>query len=600
MKPIQPLRQTLRQTLCQIPWPALWQNPSLALGISLLFSLGYSLLALKQGLAGPYVIQDDARQHVFWMQRFLEPGVFPGDLIADYFQSVAPWGYSQLYHWGAIAHVSPLLLSKLLPPILAVITTVYAFRLAQGIVPSPRYGPAVGLVATLLLNQNLGMQDGLVSGTPKAFLYPLLLAFLDYGVRGNLWGCGVTLVLQGLFYPLTLFLSLGVLGLRSLEWRRVDGSGSLRWSAPRQLRLCTVGGAIAIAILAIYAGQTSRYGPTISVAEARQLPEFLAGNRASFFHDDDPWRFWLNASRPSLRLAAAFVPLLNHAVLLWPLLWVWRQRLPPLGQLEEGIWILPQLLGSSLAWFLAAHALLFKLHLPSRYSQHSLRIIVAYGSAIALVAVLEALWTETLGAQTPGAQTPRAQTFWAGVGRWWSRGVAVVLVLLLGGYPGLVQGFPSTGYIVGRYPGLYRFLASQPQEIRVASLSAEVNNLPSFTGRSILAGDEYAVPYHVGYYRPFRARAEAILGAQYTANPAELRAMIREYGVTFWLVEAEDFSVERLRSDRWLRSFPKTTAMAIAQLEQGQAPVLAQRRSRCRVFVERDLELLDASCLAQE
>ncbi|NEQ85703.1 MAG: hypothetical protein F6K26_38040, partial [Moorea sp. SIO2I5] len=61
--------------------------------LSLTFTLVYSLLALREAFSGEYIVQDDARQHIFWMMRFLDPELFPKDLIADYFQTVAPAGY---------------------------------------------------------------------------------------------------------------------------------------------------------------------------------------------------------------------------------------------------------------------------------------------------------------------------------------------------------------------------------------------------------------------------------------------------------------------------------------------------------------------------
>jgi len=41
--------------------------------------------------------------------------------------------------------------------------------------------------------------------------------------------------------------------------------------------------------------------------------------------------------------------------------------------------------------FFAAHALLFKLHLPNRYSEHSLRIVLAIAAAT-LIVICNALW----------------------------------------------------------------------------------------------------------------------------------------------------------------------------------------------------------------
>jgi len=60
--------------------------------------------------------------------------------------------------------------------------------------------PTAGFIATLLLNQSLWMKDDLVSATPRAFVYPLFLAFLYYLRRSLLPVC-VAIALLGLFYP---------------------------------------------------------------------------------------------------------------------------------------------------------------------------------------------------------------------------------------------------------------------------------------------------------------------------------------------------------------------------------------------------------------
>ncbi|MGJ3254530.1 MAG: hypothetical protein ACFE0J_25860, partial [Elainellaceae cyanobacterium] len=88
----------MRDRQPNIPWGWIQPVPSTRTALvfwfclSLTFAAIYSLLALQQAFSADYVVQDDARQHVFWMQRFLNPDLFPDDLIADYFQSVAPAG----------------------------------------------------------------------------------------------------------------------------------------------------------------------------------------------------------------------------------------------------------------------------------------------------------------------------------------------------------------------------------------------------------------------------------------------------------------------------------------------------------------------------
>lgn len=242
--------------------------------LSLTFAAIYGILALQKALSGEYVVQDDARQHVFWMRRFLDPELFPHDLIANYFQSVAPAGYTALYRLMAFG-IDPLLLSKLLPTVLGLITTGYCFGVCLQLLPVPM----TGFIAALLLNQNLWMQDGLISATPKAFIYPLFLAFLYYLLRRSLLPCAIALALLGLFYPSLVFICAVLLILQLGRWER----GRLHFQDRSAYIFCAVGLGVALLVLLPYAVGSSEFGPTITVAEARTLPEFVAGKRSSFF-----------------------------------------------------------------------------------------------------------------------------------------------------------------------------------------------------------------------------------------------------------------------------------------------------------------------------
>ena len=148
-------------------------NLTFWLSLSLTFSVIYSLLALREAFGSAYVVQDDARQHVFWMLRFIDPELFPHNLIADYFQSVAPAGYSIIYQIAAAVGFNPFGFNKLLPLVLGLLTTAYCFGVCLQMLPIP----SAGFIATLLLNQNLWNDDELVSGTPRAFVYGLLMSF---------------------------------------------------------------------------------------------------------------------------------------------------------------------------------------------------------------------------------------------------------------------------------------------------------------------------------------------------------------------------------------------------------------------------------------
>jgi len=533
---------------------------------TLMVALIYSWPMVREAFSAPDVIQDDARQHVFWMQRFLNPGLFPNDLIADYFQSVAPPGYKSLYWLAAQLGISPLLFHKLLPLPLMLLTAGLCFTLTLQLVANP----IAAAIASLLLVQGLGLTDAIVSATPKAFIYPLLLALLYSLARGWRWGTAAIIGLQGLFYPQLVLISVVLLLVRLVDWRR--------WQlAPRhRYTTAALGIGVALAVLLPYALQSNGYGPTLTLAGARSLPEMtLPGSRARFFYDD-PATYWLKG-RSGLRLATALTPVTNALGLLLPVL-VWRGRSPLLK--PQSLALLPQLTAASLVMFFAAHLLLFRLHLPSRYTQHSLRVVLSLAAAIAIVALIDGGWR------------------WACLA--WHRGLMLVMTGILAAivllYP-LWTGGPTTAYQVGQETALYGVLRQQPEDILVASLSSEANNLPSFAGRSILVGSEYAIPYHTGYYQRIRDRVRRLIEAQYSPDPEVLQQFIRDYRVTHWLIDGNAFRPRYRQTNLLLQMFPEFAAA------DAGGPSALQRRlaasEDCVAFRQRRRVLVDAPCLLE-
>ncbi|MEO0758852.1 MAG: hypothetical protein AAFY78_18485 [Cyanobacteria bacterium J06648_16] len=547
------------------------------LGLSLLFSLFYSYLALREALADPYVIEDDARQHVFWMLRFVDSDLFPNDLIANYFQSVAPAGYAALYWLFAKLGVGPILASKLLPGILGLLATAYGYALALEIVPVP----LVGFAASLLYNQNLCLQDGLFSATPRAFVPPLLLAFLYYFLRRSIWGVCISIVLLGTFYPSLVFVCCGLLVLSLIGWQ----GGRFRLAtAKSEYLLVGVGLATAFCVLLPYAVTASEYGPVITLAQARELPEFGDGGRSSFFLDS-AWDYWVNGSRSGLRIAAALMPPLAYLSLLF---WIVPRKKEnhQTSRYQIGFTrqagIFPRLLLSSLVMFLVAHGLLFTLHLPSRYTQHTLRIIIIFSASVVLTFIWEWLLKR-------GAQSRLPIKLFCGL-------MAGLLAVMLVVYPHTVGRFISTGYRIGHEPSLYQFLQQQPKGTLIASLTAEADNLPTFARRSVLTSREYAIPYHLGYYQRFRQRVLDTIEAQYSNDAQTLQDFIETYGVTHWLIEDGSFEPEYISGNKWIRHHQPAADEAITSLGDHPVPVLATTQDVCSVFSGDRYTVLDSQC----
>lgn len=546
--------------------------------LSLTFAFIYGVLALQQAFSSEYVVQDDARQHVFWMQRFLDPDLFPGDLIANYFQSVAPAGYATFYKLITSLGINPLLLSKILPVFLGLITTAFCFGVCLELFPVP----AAGFVASLLLNQSLWLKDDLVSATPRAFVYPIFLAFLYFLLgrrreaepvrKTSLVLVCVAIALLGLFYPQGVFNAAIILVLQLVHWQR----GIPKLSRDRRDYLfCAAGLAVAVLVMLPFALESSEYSPTITAAQARNLPEFLPGGRSAFF-SNDPWRFWLSGGR------SGFLPSIQPSTMavgfLLPILGRYQLHLPLIKRVSRKIAILPQMVLASLVMFCAAHALLFKLHLPGRYSGYTLRIVLALASGITLIVIWDALW-----------QAYR------------QRVLAVAAISLLGValllYPSFDKNFPNTKYKVGNYTTLYQFFKAQPKDSLIASLAEEANNLPTFAQRAILVGREYAIPYHLGYYRQFRQRTLELIQAQYSPDLSAAQNLIQKYGVDFWLLDKAAFTPEYIANNNWLRQYQPATESALSQLQQGKIPALSRVSDRCQVFNQDNFVILNAECI---
>lgn len=542
------------------------------LALSLGFTLYYGSLGLQKAFRADYVVQDDAREYVFWMQQFVNPALFSQDLIADYFKSITPAGYAAIYHLSANLGIDPLLFSKVLPIALGVLTTLYGFGVCLQLFPVP----ASGFIAMVLLNQSLWFRDDLSSATPRAFVYPLFLAFLYYLLRRVRLGVILTIVLQALIYPPLVFITIALLFLRSWNWQR--------WR-PRTGHILWFGVAAGLGCLALlpYAVSSAEFAPLVTKAEALTMPELHPGGRHPYF-DSNLWKFWLTGQHSGI-----LPPLLP------PLIWVGLAlpivsrslRFPLVKQLKDEVVVLAQTALVSLGLFVAAHAVLLRLFFPTRYTTHTWRIVLAIASGIVLTILLDAMLLAC-------AELTRSHR-WKSV--LWRLSLAIVVgaVFLLS--PTVARDFPATNYRVSGEAALYQFLQQQPQDSLIATLSDEANNIPTFAQRSVLVGKEYALPFHLGFYRQIRQRSTELIQAQYSQDLAVVQQVIRKYGVDFWLLDRAAFTPQYLTNKTWLQSFQPAFDQALTNLRQGKVSTLTTRIKDCSTFESESIIVLKADCL---
>ncbi|MDY7021454.1 MAG: hypothetical protein SWJ54_08830 [Cyanobacteriota bacterium] len=546
----------------------------------------YAGMALHRAFQSSGVIQDDARQHIFWMQRFLDPELFPNDLIANYFQSVAPAGYKAVYFLASLLGIHPLVFGRIIPSFLGILSTPFAFGISVEILPVP----IAGFVGAILMNQIIWLKDDVASGTPRAFIYPIFLAFLYYILRSNIWGVAISIGLMGLFYPQYVFVGMGILILRLFTWE----GGQLRFSSnPKAFKIFAASFVVSFIVILIYALQTREFGPAMNRAEALQSLEFFENGRNPFF-EENLFDFWFNSRRSGMFPKSLFTPATQVLAWLFPVLFLFRSAFPLVNRIKPGIWVMFQLLISSVTMFLLAHAFLFKLHLPSRYTGISFRIIIATITVVTFTVILDSLfnWIEV----KRQAQSENGEIIPRFFQKMTALGLIAVLSISLLLYPSFVPFFPLVKYEQADRPELYEFFRNQPKDSLVASVSGEINQLPTFAQRSILVGREYTISYHTKYYQQVSQRTTDLIRSHYSPDLEELKDFIEKYGIDLFLIELYAFVPEYFFFNDWMNEFEEGK-QAYQFLQTGEFPALARTISKCSVYTAEEWFILDADCI---
>ena len=547
------------------------------IGTALLFGAYAAVFGLIEAFSSPYVIQDDARQHVFWMQRFEIPELFLGDPAADYFQSVAPVGYVSLYRWLAYLGIDPMTASRILPLPITLIYAVAAYAVGFAIARKPVAGFLVAWVAV----QNVWLLPDVSSATPRAFLYPLFMAFLAFAMLRRPYWATLAVLGIGVFYPAYAILAGGIAVLISVDWR----AGRLsRVGEPRKLQTAVFCFVASLSVLAVYALHSGGYGPVVSRSEAVTMPEFWTGGRSQFF-DADSIRFWTCGDRSGLlppewcQLRDLYWGPFSATFLLIPIFlgvlilpFVYRERF------TDALMVLPRVLLAGIGIYFAAHAVLFDLHLPGRYTQHSFRIVFDISLGLLLFLVVRGLSRRAAESARGGIATHSAA-------------IAAFAAFLLF-FPLVVGAYGFRGYVTGGTPALYEFLQRAPQNATVVSLEEELSNIPAFTGRSAVGAMEHSIPYHLGYYLPFRERVRALAVGQYTDDQAVLAGVIERLSPAYWLLSESSYEARHVRDSWWALQFPE-----IASRMDEKQSVLRDLSDDCEVLKDGSYRLIDATCL---
>jgi len=464
----------------------------------------------------PWVMNDDVRQHTYWMRRFVDSALFENDLIADYARNYQPWGWIALYRLAA-PFVDPVEFGKWLPIPLFAAAALAVYEIARRL--STRFG---GAFAAALFIATPAYLDRFAGGHPRGFGFPLLAAFLLTLVARRPVLSGITLVLQTLFYPLLFPLCAGTwflaLCLEARERRLWPDRRNLVISA-----LAVLAGA-GVLIAKFELSADPRIGPIATRAELELMPEVHERGRYEVLPTESllrllarnvsdgvirleiPWRTQLGG------LHLLIEPTLVGIALCALVYGVWRRR-------EEFPQVLAAGFGASIVSFGVAELLLLRLFLPQRYLEYSVKLLALLVLAVAVGRALERVSNARLrrGLQIGG----------------------LALVML---HAGAIDEAGLSDLSEGS--AVLLALAELPKDTLVAAHPSFADNVPTFAKRSVFLDYEHSHPWYPIYWATLRQRTWDFFELYYAENRATVARMCERTGIDVVVVDHRHFTSE--------------------------------------------------------
>ncbi|HEY1380267.1 MAG TPA: hypothetical protein VGF55_25925 [Gemmataceae bacterium] len=476
-----------------------WPSRFHLLGLALIGAAAFGL-TFGYWWTRPRLRHIDALAHLPWTYRWRDPGLFPNDIVTDYFHRyhLTPGVRAVYYVLVGLAGIDLTAASRLVAAGCFVATfglLAATVRVGGARWPAVVAGVAGGL-ALLALPRTDGYSpfywlEGGVSRCPAAAV--LLLAV--YGLaRPSSAAVNVALLLGALTYPPALVIVAAAAVIAGLARRPREAVGDL-------LRL-TPGAAAAALVIGLWypLGVDERFGPLVTWADVASAPEIAAHH---FPHGPalvtGTLLPWLTVNAPALAALAVQACVAGFDRL-------WRAS--------------ATLLAAGLVAAVASHVLWPRLYDVERYISWPQRVVLV----TTVAAVLARL-----------ADRPAA-------GR--------LAVAAVGVY--LVVAAAAGAYRFSRFPPLWEvpaavtdFLAAAPADALVAAYPGDGDAVPYFARRSLLVHPVALYPYHRDFHREMVARFEATRDAVYATDWAAVRRLRDRYSVRYLVVDRSRFRPDR-------------------------------------------------------
>jgi len=519
-------------------------------------ALAVYVIAHWHAFVSPYVINDDVRQQIFWMQKWSEPGIYPHDYLAGYASNYVSWGVIAIYR-VASGLMNPVQFTKVVTGFLFILSAILIYRLA--LVFRDDVAALLAVAVYFLFGSFLGNMSG---GLPRAFAFPLLLGYLCLIAESRLLAASLIIMLQSLFLPYIFLLCLAThllylahLSVKSVLQHRArlcEKEPGRKYPAPSRMEplgscihdRAALGlkpeadaapsfGKLILSVIPLAAGvcimllkyvvlNSPAFGSLVGIQEIAGKVEYTAAGRYEIlrpfyleliehwsfilpFHEWGPVFGWFSAAA-MLAVGVFAMAKTTKKSVHW-----------------AGFRVFGYLMAASFTLYVLAFCLPLKLFVPSRYIESSLTILYCLAFALCLRIVIDSLNL--------------------------TRFVFPALFLLLA-FLGAVRLHNVELYDYSAGAPLYCFLSTTPLDATIAGHPEVMDNVVTFSRRKAFVTYKLSHAWIEPYWSVIKARSFDFFRAYYSDNAEEIRAFCKRNGIGYIVVRDEDFSEERLKKGK--------------------------------------------------
>ena len=485
--------------------------------LPVLYSIFLFIYSQWEALNHLYVVNDDMAQHLVWLHQYTGHHFIPGDPLIQTSAALQPWGYWLLCRLAGL-FFEPVDISRFFPLLPLMLTATYTFRLIK-----LRYDVVLAMAGVILMcNYPF---ERMVGFNARAFGYPLLMAFLYYFARREIFRTCVVLVISALFYPVITLVGSGIL-IFGMACRTAAGGRSALLAKSNLPPLFSIGiSAVLIAVQAYRIRQSPLLGQQFAQSELLSLPEFSEWGRVDFVSQSG-WTLWQNFQW------GHFLKLPYLEYLVWLLLVVLVVQLVTQRKFREFDQGLIGLLvaGTGLAGL--AQVLLPQLFFPERFIYYTF-VPFLYLLIIRILGIFHRVFAYL---------------------------IPMILLLSLLFFEGFTLRSP---YAIGlrdyrKYAGVYETISTLPSQSMIAGPLAEMSHVPVFAQQSVLVSEEAA---HAIYFRNqhkiIMPRVEDLLRAYTSRDLEEVKQFVEKYQIDYLLIKKSFFNTNDMYVFRpfigWMR-----------------------------------------------